>query len=514
MEIQKRRTSILSPIMIKRLKKFRSLKRGFYSFVIILGVYLLSFFAEFFINGNALFIDFEDETFFTAYSAVNFKKEIFLRTADYRKQFKIAEKYRDADQAKIDELRDKAKLKKSELEALKFLQDYSPDRFSEKANTKLRTMLQDTDRIPGDRREKGGFKPEIIAQFGDKLLSDFDNQIKDLSETKTDQDYADRLDTLINRKQRAFERAKDNYDYARKFRGIDDAGLKELQNRYNYYEEVKALSRNHRKLKKYFEKENKGNSAILAVYPYGPIENLLDELGERRPPTPPDHEHFLGTDDRGRDVFARLVYGFRISMSFSLILTLATYLIGVFFGSIIGYYGGKIDFFAMRAIEIWSAVPFLFTVMIISSIVEPDFKLLIFILALFQWVGMTWYIRAEFFREKSRDYVHAAVAIGVSDRKIIFKHILPNSLTPAISFFPFSIVGGISSLVSLDFLGFGLPDPTPSWGELLGQGVKNLHSWWLTASTVGAMFFTLMLVTFVGEAIREAFDPKVYSRLR
>lgn len=513
MEIKKRRSSILSPIMIKRFKKFRSLKRGFYSFLIILGVYLLSFFAEFFINGHALFINFEDEMFFTAYSAVDFKKEIFLRTADYRNRFKIAEKYRDADQKVIDGLRDKAKLEKSELEALSFLQEFSPKSFSEKANTRLRSMLK-PDLTDKNYDEKGGFKKEIILSIGDKLFEDMEYQIKDLSKTKSDMEYEERLNTLISRKKRAFDRAKSQYDYAREYSGIDDKGLKALEDRYNYYMQIKNMTNNHRKLSKFFKTENNGNSATLAIYPYGPIENLLDELGDRRPPTAPDHEHWLGTDDRGRDVFSRLVYGFRISMSFSLILTLSSYVIGMSIGAIIGYYGGKIDFFAMRTIEIWSAVPFLFTVMIISSIMEPDFTLLIFILTLFSWIGMTWYIRAEFFREKARDYVQAAVAIGVSDKKIIFKHILPNSLTPAISFFPFAIVGGISSLVSLDFLGFGLPDPTPSWGELLGQGVKNLHSWWLTASTVGAMFLTLMLVTFVGEAIREAFDPKVYSRLR
>ncbi len=148
------------------------------------------------------------------------------------------------------------------------------------------------------------------------------------------------------------------------------------------------------------------------------------------------------------------------------------------------------------------------------SIMEPSMLLLIFLLCAFQWMGMTYYIRGEFLREKSKDYISAAVSIGVKDHVIIFRHILPNALTPVISFLPFSIVGNISALVSLDFLGFGLPAPTPSWGELMGQATSHLTSPWLVFAPIAALFVTLMLVSFIGEAVREAFDPKQYSRLR
>jgi microcin C transport system permease protein len=203
-----------------------------------------------------------------------------------------------------------------------------------------------------------------------------------------------------------------------------------------------------------------------------------------------------------------------ISISFAIILTIVNYFVGASLGALMGYLGGKFDLFFQRFIEIWGTMPFLYVVIIISSIVTPNFIWLVLILAMFGWIGMTYYLRAEFYREKSRDYVAAAISVGARNRTIVFKHILPNSLTPIITFFPFSLVGGISSLVGLDYLGFGLPAPTPSWGELVSQGLANIEKWWLVLTPLLALFFTLLLVVFIGEAIREAFDPKVFSRLR
>lgn len=269
---------------------------------------------------------------------------------------------------------------------------------------------------------------------------------------------------------------------------------------------------NFRELKAKFKAENAGNWVMMPPYPYGPFESLTDPRSY--PPNAPSYQHWFGTDDRGRDVFVRLAYGFRISLTFALISTSFAYLIGISIGAMLGYFGGKIDLFGQRCIEIWSSIPFLYTIMIISSIIRPDFKLLVFMISLFGWMGMTYFIRGEFYREKAKDYVHAAISMGAKDRKIVFKHILPNALTPVIAFGPFHIVGDIGALVSLDYLGFGLPPPTPSWGELVGQGVANIFSWWLVLFPFGALFVTLLLVVFIGEAIREAFDPRVFSRLR
>ena len=234
----------------------------------------------------------------------------------------------------------------------------------------------------------------------------------------------------------------------------------------------------------------------------------------------------MGTDDRGRDVLVRLAYGFNISLTFALFVLLFADGVGIVVGAALGFISGKLDLLGQRLIEVWSSLPFLYTIIIVSSIIvpiyvpgrlqvlQPSFWLLIFILAAFEWMGITYYIRGEFYREKAKDYVGAAIVTGVSEPAIMFRHILPNSLTPVISFAPFTIVANISALVALDFLGFGLPAPTPSWGELIGQGMENLTKWWLVFFPLGVMFLTLLLVVFIGEAAREAFDPKEYSRLR
>jgi microcin C transport system permease protein len=273
------------------------------------------------------------------------------------------------------------------------------------------------------------------------------------------------------------------------------------------------------KLKEKYEKENSGNWLLFPLYDKGPYRHYLDLEG--RPPHPPSARHWAGTDMAGRDIFSRLSWGFNVSISFALLVTFFNYLIGISVGALLVYFGGKVDIFGQRFIEIFSAIPFLYFVMIIGDLFRVDnaiqsFFVMVAILSLLSWMGMTYFIRGEFYREKSKDYVAAAIAQGESDRSIIFRHILPNALTPVVTFAPFAIVGMISALVSLDFLGFGLPIPTPSWGELVNQGMDQLDAgkWWLIAFPLGAMFCTLMLVTFIGEAIREAFDPKVFSRLR
>lgn len=280
----------------------------------------------------------------------------------------------------------------------------------------------------------------------------------------------------------------------------------------------------YRALRDTFRESGKGNFVVMPLYPYGPNESLLDQPGF--PPHPPSREHLFGTDDRGRDVLVRLAYGFNISLTFALVVMLIGDGIGIAVGAMLGYIAGKVDLVGQRLIEIWSSLPFLYTIIIVSSIVvpvyvpgrlqvlQPSFWLLVGILAIFDWMGITYYIRGEFYREKSRDYVGAAIATGVSQTAIMFRHILPNALTPVVTFAPFAIVANIGALVALDFLGFGLPAPTPSWGELIGQGMENLTKWWLVFFPLGALFLTLLLVVFIGEAVREAFDPKEYSRLR
>lgn len=268
----------------------------------------------------------------------------------------------------------------------------------------------------------------------------------------------------------------------------------------------------YRALKKQYEDEGGGNWVLMPLYPYGPKESLLGMPGT--PPHRPSRTHWLGTDDRARDVFSRLIYGYRVSISFAILVMTFAYLIGVSVGGLLGYYGGAFDIIVQRFVELWSAVPFLYMVMIIVSLFRPSFLLLVVLIVAWGWMGMTYYVRGEFYREKTKDYVQAAISMGASDRRVIFKHILPNSLTPVISFGPFAIVGYIGSLVSLDYLGFGLPPDEPSWGSMVKVGMANITDWWLVLAPLGALFCTLLMVVFIGEGIREAFDPKVYSRLR
>lgn len=268
----------------------------------------------------------------------------------------------------------------------------------------------------------------------------------------------------------------------------------------------------YRALRKQFEQQNSGNFVLLPFIPYSPNEQFLDL--KENPPNPPSREHWLGTDDRGRDILVRLAYGFRISISFALLVTGISYAFGTMAGAVLGYFGSWIDILGLRLVEIWGAIPFLYTVIILAALFSPSFPLLVLILAAFGWMTITYYVRGEFYREKAKDYVAAAVAVGEGNVAVIFKHILPNALTPIISLAPFAIVAGIASLVALDFLGFGLPIPTPSWGELLKQGKQNISEWHLTIFPLLAIFITLQLIVFIGEAVREAFDPKVFSRLR
>ena len=268
---------------------------------------------------------------------------------------------------------------------------------------------------------------------------------------------------------------------------------------------------NYRELQEIFNQQNDGNWGWLPLVPYDPYENDLKEL--EYPPYAPSlrDKHYLGTDSTGRDVVARLVYGFRLAMGFALFLLISQYVIGVAVGCAMGYWGGIFDLFFQRIIEIWNNVPFLYVIMIVASIVVPGFWTLMLVMVIFGWTGMTWYMRTSTYKEKAREYVSAARALGASAPRVVFSHILPNTISIIVTFIPFSIAGGITSLTALDYLGFGLPPPTPSWGELLAQGTSNLETPWIVSSVVIAMVSVLLMVTYVGEAIREAFDPKQFT---
>lgn len=229
-------------------------------------------------------------------------------------------------------------------------------------------------------------------------------------------------------------------------------------------------------------------------------------------PSPPDTLNYLGTDDQGRDVVARLIYGFRISVLFGLTLTIVSSAIGVAAGAVQGYFGGLVDLLFQRFIEIWSGLPMLYLLIILASIVEPNFWWLLGIMLMFSWMGLVGVVRAEFLKTRNFDYVRAARALGVSNRTIMFRHILPNAMVATITFLPFITSGSITTLTALDFLGFGLPPGSPSLGELLNQGKANLHAPWLGLTSFLVISVMLTLLVFVGEAVRDAFDPRKVFR--
>lgn len=225
-------------------------------------------------------------------------------------------------------------------------------------------------------------------------------------------------------------------------------------------------------------------------------------------PAPPSAENWLGTDDQGRDVVARLIYGFRISVLFGLTLTILSSIVGVAAGAVQGYYGGWVDLLFQRFIEIWDGLPQLYMLIILAAFVEPNFWWLLGLLLLFQWMGLVGVVRAEFLRARNFDYVRAAKALGASDASVMFRHVLPNAMVATLTFMPFILSGSVVALTSLDFLGFGLPPGSPSLGELLAQGKANLNAPWLGLTAFFTLGIMLSLLIFIGEAVRDAFDPR------
>jgi microcin C transport system permease protein len=248
------------------------------------------------------------------------------------------------------------------------------------------------------------------------------------------------------------------------------------------------------------------NWALYAPIPwdYRSINKSLD----RPAPSPPTRVNLLGTDDRGRDVLARLIYGFRVSIFFGVVLAVIGTALGIAIGAVQGFFGGWLDLLGQRAIEIWSSLPALYLLIILSASLVPSIPLLIALLSVFGWMGLSVYVRADFLKARNYDYVEAARALGLHPVGIMWRHILPNTLTAVITFFPFSVSGSIVALTSLDFLNLGVPSPTPSLGELLRQSQANVEAWWLSLSTFFVLVLTVVLINFVGEAMLEAFDPR------
>jgi len=249
-----------------------------------------------------------------------------------------------------------------------------------------------------------------------------------------------------------------------------------------------------------------GNFVLFAPNRYG--ARTLNYYAKAPNPAAPSADNWLGTDERGRDLLAQLIYGFRVSALFGLALMFTGTALGVLTGAIQGFFAGKTDLTLQRLIEIWSSMPDLYLLIIFSSIFQPSLALLLILLSAFGWMGLSDYVRAEFLRNRQLDYVRAARALGLSNWQIIRRHVLPNSMTPVVTFLPFRMSAAILALTSLDFLGLGVPAGTPSLGELLAQGKNNIDAWWISLSTFSVLVVTLLLLTFMGDALRDALDPR------
>jgi microcin C transport system permease protein len=259
------------------------------------------------------------------------------------------------------------------------------------------------------------------------------------------------------------------------------------------YREMKLLS-------------DRGDFVLWPVVKWDPFESnkVVDVY-----PSNPSKDNWMGTDDRGRDILTRLLYGLRYSISFALMVWILTFVVGTVLGGLMGYFGGRVDFWGQRVVEVLSTVPQFFLLIIIISIFQPTLFLLVILSSLFGWISISYYVRGEYLKNRKKEFVEAARALGAGHMRIFFKHLLPNSLSPIITFSPFVIAGNITALASLDYLGFGLTPPTPSWGELLNQAQKHFtEGWWLALYPSLALFLTLTMLSLIGEGVRDAMDPK------
>ncbi len=424
-----------SPVTVKRIARFKRIKRGYYSFLAITTLFVTSLFLELIVNGRAIAVHYDGRTAFPAVAEWIGKPLFFANITPFQKKSDFGQVGED------------------EVDYRRFKRDCTHPEL-------LRGEIDlERSRIAAERNELAA----IGSGTGRKLTP------VERMKSKSKRDALDRR----------------------------EAELALIEKHHAVFASGKAW-------------------CIMPVYPFGPGEFRHDLKGN--PPNAPSLADRIpfGTDESGRDVFVLLLYGFRISLAFALCVWAAGYMIGITIGGIQGYYGGWVDIGLQRIEEIWAAIPFLYTIMIIASLMTPSFKLLVgLMVVLTSWLGITAYMRAEFYREKAKDYVQAAIGCGVSDWRIITRHILPNALVPVVTFAPFAIVGYISSLVGLDYLGLGLPPGTPSWGNLLKQGLENVkfHPH-LIQAPVAALVATLLSSVMIGEAVREAFDPKVFSRLR
>lgn len=448
----------MTPITAKRFARFRRIRRGYWSFLALSTLFVTSLFLELIVNERPLVVSYQGQLAFPAFAEWG-DKVVFFAT----------------------------------VSSINVKDDFGQDGRGEVDYRLFAQSVEDPSSLDP--------KIEEARKLRDEAKQEHDRDAENLARRTQGLERVKSADPVEPSR---LERAQAMYDSASR---REDSSRNRLEAMQASVDKLEAA-------KKVFAE---GGAWLLpTLYSFSP--NSLRYNLDKNPPNAPSLAQGvpLGTDPGGFDVLTQLLYGFRISLAFALVVAAVGYTIGVIIGGVQGYFGGWVDILLQRFVEIWGSIPFLFTIMIIASLIERSFLLLVILLIVLRsWLGITYYVRGEFYREKAKDYVQAAVGSGVSDWRIITKHILPNSLVPVVTFAPFGIVAYINSLVSLDYLGFGLPPGTPSWGALLRVGLENIAFYpHLVMVPVLALAVTLFMVVMIGEAVREAFDPKVFSRLR
>jgi len=443
----------LDPITRRRFARFRKIRRGYYSLMILLVAMVLSIFAPFLAESRALMVRHQGTWYFPTFSYVTM--ETFRQTPPPGWQ----------------------------------ASDLETDYLRLQREWRLQKTLYD------EELAKGGDAAALAAKYPERdnfvimPLIPWDPYLSDFW-----------YNEILNDIQALWDA------------GDRDGAIKLA--RRDYLDELARLIQSGEIDQILKDTKRAPTGKLIDLTRNGTVASLSD-LGKTSPNAPDARRaHYLGTDTQGRDVASRLLYGFRISIFFSLFLVVAGQTIGTIIGGMQGYFGGRFDMFSQRLIEILVSIPFLYVMIILAALMVPSFWMLLGIMAIFQWIDITFYMRTEMYREKTKEYCLAAKSYGASDLRIIFRHLLPNCLTPLVTFTPFLVVGAIFSLTALDYLGYGLPPPTPSWGELIDQALdsENRSKLWLTFAPFGAITTTLLLVTFIGESVREAFDPKQYAK--
>ncbi len=504
----------LSPILKERIAKFKRSKRAYWSLILIVLFFLLSLPAELFCNDKPYVIKYKGKLYwpiFVDYTKSDFGMTSELSISDYQdflEDLALAAESESVPSPEATDTKPAGDRDKDMLEQL-----YGDD------SEELDLEELETDPEDADKSKNTG---DIAELFGD------DNESLDIEELARRQDEGE--DVLQTVGKPSVKTEMDRLVYQLYGDDNEDVDIQDLARRQDAGENVYDLPEGHAPP----ESGPKVATSVWALWPpirynartkndhhtterghlISPTRYVSEVTGEEVPGAIEDG-HFLGTDAQGRDVLARLVYGFRVSLVFGFGLALTGTIIGCLLGGLQGYFGGMTDLFGQRATEIWGSMPRLFLLIILSSFLATQrqltgsqhFALLFGILNLTTWMGMASHMRAQFLRARNLDYVKAAKALGQSNFKIMMKHILPNSLVPVVTFVPFAIAGGISALVSLVFLGFGVKYPAPSLGNLLAQGHETMK-WWIIVPTFIIFSVTLILLTFVGEGVRNAFDPR------